>query len=513
MINKTPELENNLKNITSKDAVYRIASERITNFIIETLPEDLKSYNKLLKSQHFKIISTDNYFIHYSSIPMLKTNNKDKILNEVLEFQKEYMKSEKYANLKAITTLDDEMSLLYSKTFTTILLRKMLEKLPYEKRKQLLQKLQSLPEPPSESPDSSDVSISVPPERSNDMPPPDVSVPGGEGGTPSEGTAVDLSSNTESNVENIEKELDNMFNEIMNELKQQGIDLKQILKETQKEAQEITEDLNNVRRIFGKNAGKEPGTLTFLSELANEIIKKRVNMRIIEVAGKIIDRMPMFVKIKKERDVHGDELSGYRLTKNIEKALPREIALPDEIFYYKLASSGFLSREKMIVKEGAYYVLIDKSGSMDGEKTIWARAVALALLKLAREKRRKFFMRFFDFQVYDLADDSNLEKILTMILTTKSDGGTNIDRALNTALRDLEKLKEYTNTIIIITDGEDKVSTKAEDLKKYNASLVAVMIDGRNDNLKKLAEESKGQYLSAVPTEDGALKIVDLLKK
>jgi len=504
-------IENNLKNITVKDPIYNISAERITDLIIKTLPEDLKNYNKLLKSQHFKIISTDNYFIHYSNMPMLKNHNKDKILNEVLEFQKEYMRTERYANLKAITTLDDEMSLLYTKTFTTILLRKMLEKLPDNKKKQLLQKLQSLPEPPSETPDAPIPPIPVPPERPNDMPPPDVPVPGGSGGTPGEGTAVDSSNS--SNQENFDEKLEKIINDVINELKQKGIDIKQILKETQKEAQETAEDLNEIRRIFGKNAGKEPGTLSFLSELANEIVKKKVNMKIIEVAGKIIDRMPLFVKIKKEKDIHGNELAGYRLTKNIEKALPREIALPDEIFYYKLASSGFLSREKMIVKEGAYYVLIDKSGSMDGEKTIWARAVALALLKLAREKRRKFFMRFFDFQVYDLADDSNLEKILTMILTIKSDGGTNIDRALNTALRDLEKLKEQTNTVIIITDGEDKVETKPEDLKRYNASLVAVMIEGRNDNLKKLAEASGGQYLSAEPTPDGALKIVDLLKK
>jgi uncharacterized protein with von Willebrand factor type A (vWA) domain len=508
MVNKTPELENNLKNITNKDVVYKIASERITNLIIETLPEDLKSYSKLLKSQHFKIISTDNYFIYYSSMPMLKNHNEDKILNEVLEFQKEYMKTDKYANLRSITTLDDEMSLLYTKTFTTILLRKLIEKMPEERKKQLLQKLQSLPEMPP-SPETPDTPIPVPPEKPNpDMPvPPDVSVPGAPSpNAPSEGTAVD--------TENFEEELDNMISEIMNELKQQGIDLKQILKETQKEAQKTTEDLNSIRRIFfGRSAGKEPGTLTFLSQLANEILRKKVNMKIIEVAGKIIDKMPLFVKIKKEKDTHGDELAGYRLTKNVEKALPRELSLPDELFFYKLASSGFLSKEKMIVKEGAYYVLIDKSGSMDGEKTIWARAVALALLKLAREKKRRFFTRFFDFRVYDLADDSNVEKLLTMILTVKSDGGTNIDEALRAALEDLEKFKDYTNTIIIITDGEDKVEIKPEDLKKLNASLVAIMIEGRNDILKKLAEESDGQYLSAEPTPDGALKIVDLLKK
>jgi uncharacterized protein with von Willebrand factor type A (vWA) domain len=507
------KIENNLKNITTRDPVYNITAERITDLTIETLPEDLKSYSKLLKSPHFKIISTDNYFIHYSNMPMLKNYNEDKILNEVLEFQKEYMKTDKYANLRSITTLDDEMSLLYSKTFTTILLKKLIEKMPDEKRKQLLQKLQSLPlpEPPSasESSDDSIPSIPIPPDTP--MPPPDVFEPGTPGsGTPSEGTAVDSSS---SSNENLEEELDNMISEIMNELKQQGIDIKEVLRETQKEAQETSENLNNIKRIFGRSAGKESGMLTFLSQLANEIMKKKVNMKIIEVAGKIIDKMPLFVKIKKEKDQHGDELAGYKLTKNIERALPRELSLPDELFFYKLASSGFLSREKMIVKEGAYYVLIDKSGSMDGEKTIWARAVALALLKLAKEKKRRLFMRFFDFRVYDLADDSDIAKLMTMILTVRSDGGTNIDEALRTALRDLEKLKEFTNTIIIITDGEDKVETKPEDLKKLNASLVAVMIEGENDMLKKLAEESGGQYLSAEPSPDGALKIVDLLKK
>jgi len=519
MVNKN--LENNLKNITVKDPVYNITAERISNFIIETLPEYLMSYSKLLRSQLFKIISTDNYFIHYSNIPMIKDRNEDRILNEVLEFQKEYMKSEKYASLKSITTFDDELSLLYSKAFTTTLLRKLIERTTLEKRKQLLQNLQNLPDP-TPSPETSNAPISPDDHDQNDMSPDETTSESGESGeredASGEGTAVDSSSNAsdaESNVENenIEKELENMIKDVINDLKQRGFDLKQMLEETQQESQEITESLNNIRRFFGRSAGKQPGTLTFLSELANEILRKKVDARIIEIAGKIVDKMPMFVKIKKERDTHGDELAGYRLTKKIEKALPRELSLPNELFFYKLASSGFLSREKMIVKEGAYYVLIDKSGSMEGEKTIWARAVALALLKLAREKRRKFFMRLFDFKVYSLADDNNIKKLLTTILTVKSDGGTNIDAAIQKALRDLEYLKEQTNTVIIITDGEDEVKTKPEDLKRYNASLVAVMIEGRNDMLKTLAEASGGQYLSVEPTPDGALKIVDLLKK
>jgi uncharacterized protein with von Willebrand factor type A (vWA) domain len=239
---------------------------------------------------------------------------------------------------------------------------------------------------------------------------------------------------------------------------------------------------------------------------------QKVDTKVIELAGKIADFMPKFTKIKKQKDEHGDELAGYRLTKKLEKALPRELALPDELFYYKLVGNGFLTKEKQTIKEGAFYVLIDKSGSMAyGEKTVWARAVALALLKLAREKKRRFFMRFFDYNVYDLLSDTNFQQLLTAILTVQSDGGTSINSALRTALKDLaeKKLTEYTNTIIIITDGEDKVTVKPEEFKRANTTLIAVMIQGLNNALRKIAEDTGGKYLKATLTADGALKLLE----
>jgi len=40
-----------------------------------------------------------------------------------------------------------------------------------------------------------------------------------------------------------------------------------------------------------------------------------------------------------------------------------------------------------------------------------------------------------------------------------------------------------------------------------------VMIEGENDTLKKLAEESGGQYLKAELDERGALKIVKIAER
>jgi len=198
----------------------------------------------------------------------------------------------------------------------------------------------------------------------------------------------------------------------------------------------------------------------------------------------------------------------------VERALPRELALPDELFYMKLAGNGLLSREKLMVLEGALYVVVDKSGSMGGHKLVWSRSVALALYRLAQMKRRKYFLRFFDTQVHPEGKPiTDPVEALEYILKIPADGGTDITRAINTAVNEIveTKLSNLTNTIILITDGEDTVYTDPKLLTSNNISLVAVMIDGHNKTLRDLAEKSKGQYLKVVPDKEGALRIISAI--
>lgn len=273
---------------------------------------------------------------------------------------------------------------------------------------------------------------------------------------------------------------------------------------------EFMEKFSEVRELV--DVGKKPGTLRNVINLTEKIIKIYDAERILSFTKKTMKYVPLFTKIKKRRERHGDEVFGYKLTRDVMKAIPKEMALPEELFYYKLASAGFMAREKIVSSEGAYYVAIDKSGSMIGEKTIWARSVALSLFKLAKRKRRKFFLRFFDAEVHPEKPISNPFDALELILKVGSDGGTNINKTIRTAIRDLHELRDKTNTIIIITDGKDDVTIKPEELKANNTSLVAVMIKGENDSLRRLAEESKGQYFKAELTEEGALKLINLLR-
>jgi uncharacterized protein with von Willebrand factor type A (vWA) domain len=545
------QIENNLLNITIKDPVYSITASDIYRLLLQKTDDNLKPF---LAIPQIPLIATDSYFLHYSVAPMLRKQNPDELMNSALKFQQEYVATDRYQYLRTITMLDDDLSKLYTFTLTKSILEKLYEKLQNQLKQNpdqqqevqnILQQLQQAvnqiqqqlmpqqqpqqqqpqqgqnqqqqnqqnqqPSPDIDigrAPEGGDMPMSAPSTPSPNAPAPDMPVP----------TPVPAPQTQPSQQQNILQQLLNnpqiqqLTQKLLEKLGINDENFKDLLEEASKEAEKTSKTMYDIRRLMGgKSAGKQPGTIEFLADLADAIMKQKVDIKVIELAGKIADFMPRFTKMKKQKDEHGDELAGYRLTKKLEKALPRELAMPDEIFYYKLASSGFLSRERQTIKEGAFYVLIDKSGSMAGEKTVWARAVALVLLKLAREKKRRFFMRFFDYDVYDLLSDDNFQQLLTAILTVESNGGTSIDTALRTALKDLteHKLIEQTNTIIIITDGEDEVTVKPEEFKKVNATLVAVMIQGFNGALRRIAEATGDKYMKATLTEDGALKLLE----
>ena len=472
---------NNLLNITNKDTVYKVISNSLMKLLYEKTEDELKP---LLAVPQIPLIAADSYFIHYSIAPMLRLSNPDEVMNSVLDFQRSYMTSERYAKLRTITALDDEMSKVYAFTLTYAILEELLKKLDTtDEIRSLLNQLSQLSQQVQQALQGG--------------------LQGGQGGA------------DQQQLDQLTQQAQQITQQLLEKSGIKDDDIKEMVKKASKKAERTTENVSELRRLAGgKEAGKEAGTLEFLADLAKDILQQKVDVEIIELAGKIAESLPKFVKLKKTRSKHGEEIAGYRLTKNIEKALPRELALPDEIFYYKLASNGFLSREMQTVEEGAYYVLIDKSGSMSGEKTVWARAVALALLKLAREKKRRYFLRFFDYTAHELLDDRDSEKLLKHILEIEANGGTSIDIALKTALEDLAryKLSELTNTVIIITDGEDNVKTPPDDFKQANAVLVSVMISGRNYDLERISRESGGEYLQATLDADGALRLVKAVK-
>ena len=504
-----PGLRNNLLNIGPGSPAYDVAARRIMELAgRHAASEDARL---LLQLGQFPIAAGDTFFLYYSVYPVLAPENPDKLLSVVLEHYRRHVETEDYKRARILTELDDQLSAVYAMTFVEVLAERLAEKLKedrerYRELREMLRKMKELRENLGRQAPRHSTAGTCP------VGLPGLPAPGGAGGEEGEPSGRPAPPTQPPELEELQERARELLGQSITEK-----DLREALREATARAEHVTEKVAGLRRMVGgREAGKAPGVLERLAGLADMILRHKVDVQAIELAGRIADSMPRFVKIIKERDRLGEELGGYRLTRNPERALPRELALPEEVFYYKLANSGLLAREKVAAKEGAFYVLLDKSGSMaEKGKFTWANATALALLKLARAKGRRFYARFFDHRVYQLLDDSDPLGLSQELLTSAPNGGTSIDSALRTALQDLAEggLSEKTNTIIIITDGEDEVTVKPEEFRKVNATLVAVMVQGYNEKLEELARATGGRYMKVEPTREGTLRVVDVVRR
>lgn len=122
----------------------------------------------------------------------------------------------------------------------------------------------------------------------------------------------------------------------------------------------------------------------------NKLIKK-----IADLAGRF-EVIAMDAQFDKLRTDDG-EVTEINMGQDYTRCLPEEIALladpaTEDLFYYKFTNHQLLQVE--VVQEfpagrGDIIIVVDESGSMDGAREIWSKAVALGLVFLARKNKRR----------------------------------------------------------------------------------------------------------------------------
>ncbi len=465
---------NLLYNITNRDPIYNVVRRNISYL----LPEDLKDlYDTSLQIQ---IIGTDSFFIHYSVAPMLIENHRDRLLETARSYFNTYMRSDNYYRIKEKTVLDEELSLVYAVELTRVILELLIKKKEHSKK-----------------PDDNNHDKGNKDEKNGD-----------KGDNNGEEADENKDNNEPSKPSYGEDEDTDKAENNLIKPGSEDEELRKALTEASNKAEKLTEKAKAIKDIMDTSgASLEIGDLKKLVNLANDLLEVRETEQIITMAIETVRELPKSFHFLKQEDPFGDELKGYGKTRRIEKALARELALPEDIFYYKLVSEGVLKKEKEASKEGALYVVLDKSGSMSGYKMIWSRSIAIALHKMARIKKKEFYLRLFDSQVYPAKEPlKDNKKIIELLLTAPTNGGTRITNALETALKDLINNKKdlNTDTIILITDGEDHVSIDEKKLFKNNIQLITIMVGGDNTTLKEVSHA----YYNAALTIDGALTLI-----
>ncbi len=283
------------------------------------------------------------------------------------------------------------------------------------------------------------------------------------------------------------------------------------VKDIAKQAKEIT---NLAMKFAAGNA-----SMLSLDDVIQDVINlaKNTNVKAILEVLKLIEETDTYIRVKKIPSPRG-ELEGYELGNDVEKIVPSELALPKELFLVKYAERNLLLYRKVVSRDyGKFYILLDKSGSMMGLKIIWAKAVALALAQRAVRERREFYVRFFDSIPYPPIHISrrihgrDVIKLLEYLARIRANGGTDITRAILTAVDDIISTTPQSriSDIILITDGEDRVAIDMvkRGLARANARLHTVMIHGNNPDLRTISEN----YMVATKLDkQEALKVVML---
>ncbi|MEM0491388.1 MAG: VWA domain-containing protein [Acidilobaceae archaeon] len=261
-------------------------------------------------------------------------------------------------------------------------------------------------------------------------------------------------------------------------------------------------------------AGK--GSILAFDESIEEILRLARETDISKVLEKIEGIKIPAPKGKFEKFGRG-WIDGVEIGSDLERLHYSQLSLPWIYFLALFADSQLLLYNKVIHQSrGPIYVLLDKSGSMVGSKIDWARAVTIALLKRAVSESRGFYARFFDSIAYppvSLKPSSKVSdtiRLLSYLARVKAGGGTDIARAIVSACEDIVREGGKVSDIILISDGEDRISPDllSRMLKRANAKLHTIMIQGHNVYLKQIST----RYMTVKKLESKEmLKVIDFI--
>jgi len=175
-------------------------------------------------------------------------------------------------------------------------------------------------------------------------------------------------------------------------------------------------------------------------------------------------------------------------------------------FHRRLLEGAVLQyrlREDEQKGKGPMVVCIDVSSSMQGDKELWAKAVSLTLMDIARRQRRLFRAVLFSsgpesLRVIDLNDKRRYQPELSKVLEMAEyfpGGGTDFQAPIDAAIALLEDKKLKRGDIVVITDGECQVAPEwlaalrqRKDELKF--SIFAVLVDIGSSELSTLAQFS-----------------------
>jgi len=270
--------------------------------------------------------------------------------------------------------------------------------------------------------------------------------------------------------------------------------MRQTMRAALAETNQHLDDIDSTLRAVGwgsQDAG--PG------DMSADAVKRDVAARleqadrlreIMDLAGRLknVMREAQAAKVR-----HGcSEITDIETGADVARLLPNEAALMRHpkgklILFRKMLERGALQYHlegKEPTGRGPVVVCIDDSGSMNGNRDVWAKALALALLEMARKQNRHYAFCTFSTQlthtfVEETGKKSSPSVVIDALLAHRG-GGTAFDPPLTWALEQVEKHDKLKDAdVVFISDGDcraNKLDEHRRRLAKTGARVWGIAV-------------------------------------
>lgn len=233
---------------------------------------------------------------------------------------------------------------------------------------------------------------------------------------------------------------------------------------------------------------------------SREALERIRNSKELQGLTDIVGRFRVMANsaLKDQSTGEGYSVKSVTVGDRIHRVLPSEKLLllsetTNKLFYKKFNEKQLLEYEMTNSDregKGPMVICLDVSGSMnDGVRSVWGRAVSLALLEVAQKQKRDFALIMFHNSIAQewIIKKGELKPAVVLdIAEVYYSGGTNFGKPVKRALEIIEKEKAFNKAdIVFITDGDCNMDSGQEEKliktkKDKNIYIQTILINVSN---------------------------------
>ncbi len=205
-----------------------------------------------------------------------------------------------------------------------------------------------------------------------------------------------------------------------------------------------------------------------------------------DIANFSLDLLPSVLETRRSTGAQTFAVDGYASVErkgNVDSLVLSELAYDREIFEQKVVDNELLyyGRDKQREDERRLqYLLIDCSASMRGQRQVFARGLALALIKKLTLEGDEIWVRFFDSRMHETVKIGRSGQVpVPYLLSFRSERGRNYGKVFRQLLVETTRLRrEQKRRVVmyVITHGQCHIEPELVTSLKQQAFLYGIVV-------------------------------------